>query len=63
MAKKAKVSTDEVKQVINQLVQNFIKEEQGNRVTNNNMSGLLMQIFAAVDGQITVNQPQEGDTP
>ena len=53
---------DEVKQVIFQIVQQFIAEEKDNKVTRNNMAGLIMQLNGAVDGQITIKQ-QEGTTP
>jgi hypothetical protein len=46
-----------VKQVISVVIDNFIKEEVGNRVTRNNMAGLTMTIMQAMDGNITLEQP------
>jgi hypothetical protein len=73
MVKKAKISTnevqagpanssdtDEIKKVVAVLIQNFIKEEAGNRITSNNMLALSIGINQAIDGQITMSKPGEG---
>jgi len=52
----------EVKQVLAEIMQQFVNEEAGNKVTRNNMAGLIMQIHGAIDGQITIQQ-KEGNTP
>jgi hypothetical protein len=52
----------EVKQVIGQILQEFINEEAGNKVTRNNIAGLTIQLHGAIDGHITIKQ-QEGNTP
>ena len=49
----------DVKKVIAQLIQNFVEEEQGNRVTKNNMMALTMLISQALNGQITINPQKE----
>lgn len=73
MVKKAKFTAEEVelgkpsattkdtKKVIAVLIQNFVKEEKGNRVTSNNMLALNIAINQAIDGLITINQPGEGE--
>jgi len=48
----------EIKSVISTLVNNFVEEEKGNRVTNNNMTGLTVKLMAAIDGQITTTPPE-----
>jgi len=53
---------DKVKEVLGQIMQQFVNEEAGNKVTRNNMAGLIMQIHGAIDGQITI-QNKEGNTP
>ena len=53
------IANDELKQVILQLIQEFIQEEKGNTVTNNNMSGLLMKLNAAADGLIRIKAPDD----
>jgi hypothetical protein len=49
---------EEIKKVVGHLLANFTKEEMGNRVTNNNMMALTMQIGQALDGQITLKKPE-----
>jgi hypothetical protein len=51
-------SVEETMQVIQQLIQNFVAEESGNKVTGNNMAGLMLQIQGAVSGSIRI-KPQE----
>ena len=65
MTEKAKITTDmnekedEIKKVIAALIQNFVQEEQGNRVTSNNMLALTMMINQALDGEISLKpEPQ-----
>jgi len=52
------IDMEEVKKVINVLMQEFTKEESGNKVTSNNMAGLHMKLMAACDGQISMKQPE-----
>lgn len=56
---------EEIKKVINVILQEFIKEEAGNRVTSNNISGLQLKLSAALDGKITLtppaNEPEKGE--
>jgi hypothetical protein len=52
------INTDEVKKVISTLIDNFVKEEAGNRVTRNNMLALSLYIGQAVDGQITLTKQE-----
>jgi glycine betaine/choline ABC-type transport system substrate-binding protein len=63
VAKKVAPGPQQVKQVLAQILQQFINEEAGNKVTRNNMAGLTLQIHGAIDGHITLQKPQEGDTP
>jgi len=51
------IDMEEVKKVITALLQEFTKEEGGNKVTTNNMAGMLMKLMAACDGQISMKQP------
>jgi hypothetical protein len=62
IAKKAAPTPEEIKQVVGHILQEFVREEAGNKVTRNNMAGLTMQLHGAIDGQITLKQ-QEGNTP
>jgi len=55
----ARPSADQVKKVIGQIIQQFVNDEVGNKVTRNNMAGLTMQLHGAIDGHITI-QEQEG---
>jgi len=48
-----------VQDVIKTIVQQFTKEELGNRVTPNNMLALSMKIDMAFDGKITLQAPEE----
>lgn len=48
------IDKDSIKHTIGVLVDNFIKEEAGNKVTRNNMTGLAVQVMGAIDGTITV---------
>jgi ABC-type polysaccharide/polyol phosphate transport system ATPase subunit len=57
-AKPAAQPVSEIKQTVMQLLSNFVKEEHGNRVTNNNMLALQIQIGQAFDGQITTKKPE-----
>jgi hypothetical protein len=50
---------EEIKQVVGGLLQNFVKEEAGNKVTTNNISGLAMNLMQALDGNITMTKPEE----
>jgi len=47
-----------IKEVVQALLQNFAKEEVGNKVTSNNMTGLTVNLMAALDGQITMKAPE-----
>jgi len=65
MTEKAKITADmneeedEIKKVIAALIQNFVQEEQGNRVTSNNMLALTVMINQALDGKISLKpEPQ-----
>ena len=49
---------DEIKQVVGALIKNFVEEEKGNRVTDNNMTGLTVKLMGALDGQITMTPPE-----
>lgn len=54
---------DKIKKVVDVLLQKFLEEEKGNRVTNNNMMALGIQIGQAFNGQITLTPPStDGDT-
>lgn len=55
------MNQEEIKQVVSHLFSDFIKEEAGNRVTKNNMLGLLMNINLAVEGKISLTPPPEVD--
>jgi hypothetical protein len=55
---------EEIKKVVEAILSNFLKEEQGNRVTSNNMLALSVHINGALDGKITITPPnkkEEGD--
>ena len=52
------VVSAEVKATVGHLLANFTKEEMGNRVTNNNMMALTIQIGQALDGLITTTKPK-----
>jgi hypothetical protein len=45
---------ENIKKVVAALLQEFAKEEAGNRVTSNNIFGLSSKLMAALDGQITL---------
>lgn len=45
---------EDIKKVVAALLQEFAKEEAGNRVTSNNIFGLSSKLMAALDGQITL---------
>ena len=47
---------DEIKKTISVLLQNFAKEEAGNKVTSNNMAGLSMNLMMALDGNISTKK-------
>jgi hypothetical protein len=49
---------EEIKQVVQQLIQEFTQVEAGNKVTQNNMLGLSMKIGMALDGKITLSPPE-----
>ena len=55
-------SMEELQMIFQQLIMNFINEEQGNKVTNNNMAGLQQLLSLALAGKITTKQPQ-GQAP
>jgi hypothetical protein len=57
--KPAAQPVSEIKQTVMQLLSNFVKEEHGNRVTNNNMLALQIQIDQAFNGIITTKKPEE----
>jgi hypothetical protein len=40
---------DKIKQVVQQHVQAFFQEEQGNRITSNNIEGFAGKLFRAID--------------
>jgi hypothetical protein len=48
-----------IKEVVHNLIQNFVKEEVSNKVTNNNMAGLTMLLMQAIDGKITMKKPED----
>ncbi len=50
---------EEMKKIVGAILGEFTKIEAGNRVTSNNMAGLQMQLFMALDGQITMKAPEE----
>lgn len=52
--------TENLRKVINTLLNEFTKEEVGNRVTSNNMAGLQMKLMMALDGKITLKPPGDG---
>jgi hypothetical protein len=54
---------EEIKKVVQVLLNNFIVEEKGNTVTTNNMTGLAIKIDQALDGLITLNAPKEEEAP
>ena len=54
------VPVSKIKEVVNIILQNFVQEEIGNRVTKNNMMALAIQINQAFDGQITL--PPKGNS-
>lgn len=47
---------EDVRAVVKALVDKFITDEAGNKVTRNNMTGLVVQLMAAFDGQITLGK-------
>lgn len=49
-------SNDELKKIIGIVMDNFFRDEQGNRVTRNNMRGLQMDIMLAIDGKISIKE-------
>jgi hypothetical protein len=49
---------EEIKKVVILLLENFLKEEHGNRVTQNNMMALGVQIGQALDGKIVIDKPE-----
>lgn len=53
------VSKDKVKQVISTIFQVFVESEKNNQVTRYNMIGLLQEVFAAIDGRITLEKTEE----
>jgi hypothetical protein len=50
---------EEIKQIVSALLNEFAKEEHGNRVTNNNMFALGTKIAMAFDGKITLQKPED----
>ncbi len=52
---------EEIKKTVTALIDNFTKEELGNRVTSNNMFALHARLMMALDGQITITPPQTGE--
>lgn len=50
---------EELKKVVAAILGEFVKVEQGNRITSNNMTGLQMQLFMALDGKVTIQAPEE----
>lgn len=48
----------EMKQLLAQLFQKFVQDEQGNRVTQNNMAGLFGLVSSALDGNLQIKQPE-----
>jgi hypothetical protein len=63
VTKKVAPGPDQIKKVLAQIMQQFVHEEAGNKVTRNNIAGLTLQIHGAIDGHITLQKPQEDDTP
>jgi glycine betaine/choline ABC-type transport system substrate-binding protein len=57
-----KPTPEQIKEVMGQILQQFINEEAGNKVTRNNIAGLTLHLHAAIDGNITIKK-QEGSTP
>jgi hypothetical protein len=47
----------DIKKIVGQLLNNFLTEEHGNRVTKNNMFALATQINQTFEGQITLTPP------
>lgn len=47
---------DGLKKIIGIVMDNFFRDEQGNRVTRNNMRGLQMDIMLAIDGKISIKE-------
>jgi hypothetical protein len=50
---------EDTKKVIAQLMNEFVKEEAGNRVTSNNIMALNMKVNMALDGDITMQPPKK----
>ena len=47
-----------VQQVIQVIIDQFAREEAGNRVTNNNMFALKAKVDMAFDGKVTLDKPE-----
>jgi hypothetical protein len=54
----AVANTADMKKVVNTLIENFVNEELGNKITKNNMLALSLYITQAIDGQITLGKPE-----
>lgn len=54
---------EDIKKVVAVLLENFLKEEVGNKVTPNNMLALSIHITQALDGKITLNKPEDATPP
>lgn len=50
---------EELKPIVVAILGEFIKTEQGNRVTTNNIAGLQFQLLMAIDGKVTLKAPEE----
>jgi len=50
---------EDIKKVVTKLIQDFIEEERGNRVTFNNMRSLHINITDALDGKITIKKSDD----
>jgi hypothetical protein len=49
----------EIRKVVQSILSNFLIEEQGNRVTKNNMQALMINVNHAFDGNITLTPPKD----
>jgi hypothetical protein len=57
------LDTNEIKRLMHMVVRSFVTEEDGNRVTMNNMAGLLAKLHGIVDGEITIKEERNAGEP
>jgi hypothetical protein len=50
---------EDIKKVMQTVIDNFTREEQGNRVTVNNMMALAIKVNMVLDGKITLTPPNQ----